>query len=118
MPDFIDSSISFPITSISCWVGGVPSGLADLYKHKNFMVIYSCLPRIGFRPGSDWLKSRLYLHIERGDQKSTKVHFFLRMFKPPSRRTRCRNRSNLVTKSALHLSRHPSIAISFCYIFP
>src|SRR5215510_5905163 len=36
-PDFKPSSTSFPILAISSCVGGVPSGLLDLYKHRNRM---------------------------------------------------------------------------------
>ena len=32
LPDFMHSSISFPISSISCWVGGVPSGFGGFIQ--------------------------------------------------------------------------------------
>src|SRR6516225_5939266 len=42
-PAVIASSINLPILSISCWLGGAPSALPDLYKHKNLIVvILSC----------------------------------------------------------------------------
>src|ERR1700676_2667668 len=47
-PSFIASPISFPISAISCCVGG-RSGLPGLYKHKNRMVVF--LSSIYFEPG-------------------------------------------------------------------
>src|SRR5580700_2706866 len=43
-PASITSPINFPISAISCWVGG-RSGLPGLYKHKNRIVVFLSLKR-------------------------------------------------------------------------
>jgi hypothetical protein len=36
-------------------VGGVPSGFADLYKHKNRMVMFLLFSSLKVEPGKFWL---------------------------------------------------------------
>jgi hypothetical protein len=62
-PASMASPINFPISAISCWVGG-RSGLPGLYKHKNRIVVFLSLKRstdTSNKGGQDRQVQRLFL---------------------------------------------------------